>query len=292
MMELAQKYGPWALITGASEGTGAAFAHQLADAGLNLVLIARREGPLAALAGEIRGKGGECITATVDLSTLDAGAKIAAAAGGEIGLFIANAGADTVNSMFLDQDVSKWDELINLNVVTTMRNTHFFGRAMRERGRGGIILVGSGACYGGLNGLAIYTGVKAFDLCFGEALWAELRHSNVDVLSLILGRTDTPAHRRSLEAGSKIGPEGGAFHGKGQGLCPWWGMGRSPHHLLGLLTCRPRPKARMPSGTFSVIAEPAATKALSPTETGATSTALEPMKAFAPITVRCFFLPS
>jgi uncharacterized protein len=199
-MELAQKYGPWALITGASEGTGAAFAHQLADAGLNLVLIARREGPLAALAGEIRGKGVECVTATVDLSALDASAKVAAAAGGrEIGLFIANAGADTVGSEFLDQDVGKWDELIILNVMTTMRNAHFFGRAMRERKRGGMILVGSGACYGGLSGLAIYTGVKAFDLCFGEALWAELRHSNVDVLSLILGRTDTPAHRKAME---------------------------------------------------------------------------------------------
>lgn len=198
-MGLAQKYGPWALITGASEGTGAAFAHQLADAGLNLVLISRREGPLAALAGQIRDKGVECVTATVDLSALDASEKIAAAAEGrEIGLFIANAGADTVGSTFLDQDVSKWDKLINLNVVTTMRNCHFFGRAMRERGRGGMILVGSGACYGGLNGLAIYTGVKAFDLCFGEALWAELRHSNVDVLSLILGRTDTPAHRKAL----------------------------------------------------------------------------------------------
>jgi uncharacterized protein len=199
-MELAKKYGPWALITGASEGTGAAFARQLADAGLNLILIARREGPLAALAEQVKAKGVECVTATVDLAALDASAKVVAAAGGrEIGLFIANAGADTIGSTFLDQDVRKWDELINLNVVTTMRNCHYFGRALRERGRGGIIIVGSGACYGGLNGLAIYTGVKAFDLCFGEALWAELRHDNVDVLNLILGRTDTPAHRKALE---------------------------------------------------------------------------------------------
>jgi uncharacterized protein len=199
-MELAKKYGPWALITGASEGTGAAFARQLADAGLNLILIARREGPLATLAGEIKAKGVECITAAVDLSAADASAKVVAAAGGrEIGLFIANAGADTINAMFLDQDVSKWDELVNLNIVTTMRNSHYFGREMRKRKRGGMILVGSGACYGGLGGLAVYTAVKAFDLCLGEALWAELRHDNVHVLSLILGRTDTPAHRRSLE---------------------------------------------------------------------------------------------
>jgi short-subunit dehydrogenase len=199
-MDLLRKYGPWALITGASEGTGAEFARQLADAGLNLILVARREGPLAALAAEIRAKGVECVTATVDLSALDASARVAEAAKGhEIGLFIANAGADTVGSVFLDQDVRKWDELINLNVVTTMRNAHHFGQAMRARKRGGMILVGSGACYGGLNGLAIYTAVKAFDLCFGEALWAELRHDGVDVLSLILGRTDTPAHRLAME---------------------------------------------------------------------------------------------
>jgi uncharacterized protein len=207
-MELAKKYGPWALITGASEGTGAAFAHQLADAGLNLVLVARREAPLAALAQQIKAKGVECVTATVDLSALDASAKVVAAAGGrEIGLFIANAGADTVNAMFLDQDISKWDELVNLNVVTTMRNSHYFGREMRKRERGGIILVGSGACYGGLGGLAVYSSVKAFDLCLGEALWAELRHHNVHVLSLILGRTDTPAHRRSLELAGMPVPE-------------------------------------------------------------------------------------
>ena len=199
-MEFVEKYGPWALITGASEGTGAAFAHLLADAGLNLILIARREKPLAELAEQIGRKNVKCITAQVDLAAPDASARVVAVAEGhEIGLFIANAGADTVGSVFLDRDVAKWDELVNLNVVTTMRNCHFFGRAMRERKRGGIILVGSGACYGGLSGLAVYTSVKAFDLCLGEALWAELRHHGVDVLSLILGRTDTPAHRRAME---------------------------------------------------------------------------------------------
>jgi short-subunit dehydrogenase len=74
---------------------------------------------------------------------------------------------------------------------------------MRDRRRGGMILVGSGSCYGGLPGMAVYCGVKAFDLCFGEGLWAEMRHVGVDVLNLILGRTDTPAHRRISEAGGR-----------------------------------------------------------------------------------------
>lgn len=199
-MSFTEKYGPWALITGASEGTGAAFARQIAAQGVNLILIARREGPLAELAEQVRALGAECVTASVDLSHPDAAAKIAAVAGDrEVGLFIANAGADTNGSNFLETEAENWDQLININVVTTMRNCHHFAGPMKQRGRGGIIIVGSGACYGGLSGLAVYCGSKAFALAFGEGLWAELRHHGVEVLNLILGRTDTPAHRKILE---------------------------------------------------------------------------------------------
>jgi short-subunit dehydrogenase len=207
-MKLAAKYGPWALITGASEGTGAAFALRLADEGISCVLVARREGPLAELAGQVRAKGVECVTASIDLSGADATDRIVAAVGDrEIGLLITNAGADTNSSLFLDTNVSNWEQLVNLNILTTMRNCHHFGQGMRARGHGGIILVGSGACYGGLHGIGVYCGAKAFNLCFGEGLWAEMRHVGVDVLSLVLGRTDTPAHRRMLEKNDQPVPE-------------------------------------------------------------------------------------
>jgi short-subunit dehydrogenase len=199
-MTFAERYGPWAVICGASEGTGSAFAHKLVDEGLKVMLIARREGPLAALAEDIRAKGGECITASIDLSAPDAAERIIAVAGDrEIGLLITNAGADPNGSMFLEKDLASWDQLVTMNVNTTMRLAHHFGQAMRDRKRGGMILVGSGACYGGLSGLAAYCGSKAFVLAFAEGLWAELRHHNVDVLNLVLGRTDTPAHRKILE---------------------------------------------------------------------------------------------
>ena len=199
-MSLAEQYGPWALITGASEGTGRAFAHRLADERINCILVARRDAPLQALASEIRAKGVECITASVDLSSNDATDKIVAAVGGrEIGLLITNAGADINGARFLDNEIGDWDQLVNLNVVTTMRNCHHFGRLMRTRGRGGMILVGSGACYGGISGIAVYTGAKAFDLCFGEGLWADLRPHGVHVLNLILSKTNTPAYRKLLE---------------------------------------------------------------------------------------------
>lgn len=208
-MTFREKYGPWALITGASEGIGAEFALRLAGEGLNLVLVARRDGPLHGLARQVRTKGAECVTASVDLTASDATDRIVAAVGErEIGLLVANAGADTNGSLFLDTDVANWEKLVALNINSTLRSCHHFGRLMRARERGGIILVGSGACYGGLNGIGVYCGVKAFDLCFGEGLWAELRHHNVDVLNLILGRTDTPAHRRIMEKNGQTVPEG------------------------------------------------------------------------------------
>ena len=90
--------------------------------------------------------------------------------------------------------------------MNPMRMSYHFGKLMRERRHGGIILVGSGACYGGATGMAVYAGTKAFDLCFGEGLWAELRPHGVDVLNLILGRTNTPMFRAFMEKrGLKVG---------------------------------------------------------------------------------------
>jgi len=199
-MSFAERYGPWALIAGASEGTGASFARQLAAKGLDLILIARREAPLAALAADIRARHRvQCVTAAIDLANEDAVARMAQVAGERpVGLLILNAGADPNGSAFLDGEIAAWDALVMRNVITVMRACHHFARGMRERGRGGIVLCGSGACYGGLPGVAVYGGTKAFDLVLGEALWAELRPHGVDVLNLVMGRTDTPAHRELM----------------------------------------------------------------------------------------------
>jgi short-subunit dehydrogenase len=195
-----ERYGPWAIIAGASEGTGRAFSRRIAAEGVHCLLVARRQGPLEALAAQIRAESGvDCATASIDLAQPDAIERIVKAAGGrEVGLYVSNAGADPNGSLFLDRDVGAWLDLINRNLLTSVRCCHHFGGLMRARGRGGILLVGSGACYGSGPNLATYSGVKAFDLCFAEGLWSELRPHGVDVLCLVMTTTDTPALRSLL----------------------------------------------------------------------------------------------
>jgi uncharacterized protein len=208
MGEFAEKYGPWALITGGSDGIGLAFARQLADKGLNLVLVGRRQDKLDAAAKEVEQRGAECVTASVDIGADRAAEKIASAIGNrEVGLFVANAGADPNGSRFLDKDIAAWDNLVKMNVNSKMHLCHHLGRQMRDRGRGGMILVSSGACYGGLYGLATYCASKGFVLNFAEGLWAELREHGVDVLTLVLGQTDTPSYRKILAESGQPLPE-------------------------------------------------------------------------------------
>ncbi|TCM20843.1 short-subunit dehydrogenase [Novosphingobium sp. PhB165] len=222
-----ERYGPWAVVAGASEGTGAAFARQLAAEGVNLILVARREGPLTDLAAEIaRDHGVDCVTGSIDLALEDAADRMADLADGrEVGLLILNAGADSNGALFLDGALADWEALVTRNVMTTMRACHRFAGPMRARGRGGIILVGSGACYGGLPGITVYGGSKAFDLVFGEGLWAELNPHGVDVLNLIMGRTDTPAHRELMARKGHAFPDNCASSEDVAAL----GLARLPH---------------------------------------------------------------
>lgn len=204
MMDDAQfrkRYGPWAIVTGASQGTGRAYARQLAAKGISVILIARRSDPLDELAREIRAEfGAGCVFAAIDIAKPDATQRIIAAAGDrEIGLVVFNGGADGNGSHFLDGDIERWRELVTMNVTTTIECCHHFGRAMRERGRGGLLMVNSFACYGGSQFLACYTGSKAFMLCFAESLWTELQPEGVDVLTIPMGMTDTPAFTSFLE---------------------------------------------------------------------------------------------
>lgn len=196
MTDLA-KYGPWAVIAGGSEGVGAEFARQLAAAGFNLILVARKPEPLERTADECRAQGGEVRTLAVDLVDPSAVGQVAAAAADvEVGLLIYNAGANTCSEPFLDGALVEFDRVIALNIGTMMALTQHFGRPMCKRRRGGILLLGSMAGYLGSVRHTVYGGVKAFGRIFAESLWLELREFDVDVLELVLGVTRTPAMER------------------------------------------------------------------------------------------------
>jgi short-subunit dehydrogenase len=195
-----ERYGPWALVAGASEGVGLAYAKAMAERGLDVALVARRPSVLAEAAAEIRDLFGvQTRDLPIDLSDEEAAARIADATTDiEIGMVMYCAGADPNFENFLDGSIEAADALVRRNCVTPLRLCHHLASPMVERGRGGIVLVSSGAGLVGARRMVAYASSKAFDLVMGEALWAELHASGVDVLSLVLGVTDTPALRRLL----------------------------------------------------------------------------------------------
>ena len=197
MVDLMKKYGPWALIAGGSEGVGAEFARQLAAFGFNLVLVARKPAPLEHTAQKCRDIGATVRTVSVDLLDLQAVSRIAEmTADIDVGLLIYNAGASTCNELFMETDLAEFQKVNDLNVTRMMELVQRFGRPMVERGRGGILLVGSLSGYMGAWRHTAYAGAKAYSRIFAESLWLELRAHNVDVLELVLGVTRTPAMER------------------------------------------------------------------------------------------------
>lgn len=197
-VSFAERYGPWALIAGASDGVGAAFADALAARGLNLVLLARRSEVLDRVAGDIGSRHGvQTSTLAVDLAEASAAAAvITATAGLEVGLLIYCAGADPDFTPFLANSIEAAEALVHRNCMVPVQLTHHFAAPMVQRGRGGIVILGSGAGFVGGPNMVAYGASKAFDMVFAEALWSELHDQGIDVVGLILGKTDTPALRK------------------------------------------------------------------------------------------------
>ncbi len=202
----AKRYGPWALIAGASEGIGASFARQIADAGINVVLVARRTEPLEATAEAIRATSAVDVrTVRLDLTADDMIDRLRSATEDlDIGLVVYNAGATHGAVRFHDESVDLPLRLVRLNCVGPVMMCHHFGGRMAQRARGGIILLTSLSAVAGAARTVTYSASKAFDLVFAEGLWAELRPRGVDVLALVAGATRTPAMERS---GARIGGE-------------------------------------------------------------------------------------
>lgn len=187
------KFGPWALVTGASSGIGEEFARQLAASGLNLVLVARRLELLEQLGHELsEAHGIEYRAVKLDLSQEDfLDALQAATADLDIGLVISNAGTPTPGK-FLTVAHQTLVEGVRLKVMAHLGIAHHFGNRLAQRGRGGLLLVSS---IGGLQGVphvANNAATEAYVLSLGEALHVEFAKLGLHVTVLLPGPTDTP----------------------------------------------------------------------------------------------------
>jgi short-subunit dehydrogenase len=190
-MSFKDKYGKWALITGATSGIGAELTSQIAAKGLNIVLVARKEKELAEHAAFIKDRYGvETKTVSADLSTTEGMMKVTDIQE-EIGLLVLAAGIE-VNGAFEKTSLQKELQTIQLNVVSTMALTHHFSKAMVTRKKGGILMIASLSGHMPNPYFANYAGTKAYVLNLGASLYGELKPKGVDITVLSPGLTDTP----------------------------------------------------------------------------------------------------
>jgi short-subunit dehydrogenase len=192
---LRERYGEWALVTGASAGIGAAFARALAREGVSVVLTARREERLRALAEELKAHGVATRVVAVDLAALDGASRLAdAVADLDLAILVNNAGFGAAGR-FDKLDGARLREMVELNCTAPVLLTRALLPRLLARGRGAVVFTGSQAGRQPLPLHAVYAATKAFGSFVGEALWGELRGTGVDVLVVEPGSTDTEFQR-------------------------------------------------------------------------------------------------
>jgi short-subunit dehydrogenase len=199
MASLLERYGPVALVAGASEGIGAAFATALAQAGFGLVLVARRPEPLETLASELREKFGKPVeTVALDLSAPDLEARLREIIGRHnVGLLVYNAALSIV-APFLETSLADKQRILDVNARGPMIATHVCSEHFAARGGGGVVLVSSLTAFWGSAWVATYGATKAFNLSLGEALAHELAEKNIDVVVSCVGATRTPGFVKAV----------------------------------------------------------------------------------------------
>ena len=197
MSEFSSKYGPWALVVGASEGLGACFAAQCAARGLHVALVARRQQALAEVGRNLRQQYGvETREIIADAGAPDFIAAVQAGmAGLEIGFLIYNAAAEP-GGPFLKIRLADHLNNIQVNCVAPTQLVYWLGAQMCARRRGGIVLVSSSGAFSGLAHWASYAAAKSYELILGEGLWDEFRDSGVLATSYVVGSTASPTFKR------------------------------------------------------------------------------------------------
>lgn len=189
-IRFAQRYGPVAVVTGASSGIGRALAVELAARGVDLVLVARRVDTLRALAAELEERHDiETTVVPIDLARSTGVAELAAATAElDVGLLVAAAGFGT-SGPFIAGDLADELDMLAVNCTAVTAQAHYFAGRFDARGRGGIILLSSIVGFQGMPLAAHYAATKAYVQTLGEALHVELSARGVDVLAAAPGPT-------------------------------------------------------------------------------------------------------
>ncbi len=188
-------YGPWAVVTGASSGLGEHYTRQLAERGLNVLIVARRLGLLETLADELLSKHKvkiECLA--LDLTTTGAvESLLEACQAKDIGLLVNNAGFG-IKKPFHENEYSALRGMVRLNCEVPVLLSHALLDKLKSRDRAGIINLASVAGFQPTPFMSVYGATKGFDLLFSEALGSELSGTGIDVLAVCPGSTDTEFH--------------------------------------------------------------------------------------------------
>ncbi|NMB80505.1 MAG: SDR family NAD(P)-dependent oxidoreductase [Ignavibacteria bacterium] len=199
MEDLKNKYGSWALITGASSGIGEEFAKVLASKGINLLLVARRKERLQKLSDELISLYGiEVVISNVDLTSekfLDQ--IIRDVDEREISILINNAGIGKPGE-FVDEEMVYDIDLIKINCLAPLVLANYFGKKMIRGKKGAILFLGSIVAYQPTPYMASYAATKSFNYSLGNSLWHELKNHGIDVLTINPGNTSTEFNRMVL----------------------------------------------------------------------------------------------
>jgi len=259
---LLTRYGPWAVVTGASDGIGRAFASELARAGVNLVLVARRGGVLTEVARDLE--------ARFSVETAVVAADLASPAGVDevvertrsldVGLLVASAGFGT-SGPFVGASLSEELGMIDVNCRAVAALSHHFAGRFVQQGRGGIVLMSSLVAFQGVPRAANYAATKAYVQALAEGLRLELAPRGVDVVAsapgpvlsgfgsradmvMASGTTPEVVARQTLDALGRRGTVRPGWLSKlleaSLALLPRWGRARMMGIVMGGMTAHHR----------------------------------------------------
>ena len=187
-MSFAERYGPWAVVTGAAAGVGLAFVEELHERGLGVVMV-DVDPAVVDVAGGLDGDTRACVADVADAGWIAALAD--ACDGLDVGLAVANAGI-AFPGRYLDMPAERRQALLDVNCRATADLASWALPPMVERGRGGFVATSSGSALAGTGGVALYSATKAFVVNFVEAVGWELRDSGVHLQAIVAPSMRTP----------------------------------------------------------------------------------------------------